>query len=674
MRHLLTAAIAFVAGAPVFAQKFDPPASKAPDAATLKLIEERTTKLKEAVNAATPKIPEIHRADLEVYVKAAEWIVRHQEWYTADSGKQTLAVIEQGIKRADSARDGKTPWLEPKGKSVARGYRSKIDNSVQPYGVVYPAGYGEDPKKKWRLDIFLHGRDSTITEIKYLNQYEGKQAPKDQDFVQLNIYGRGNNAYRWAGEADVFEAMEYFLAAEAALGRKDPIDLRRVVLKGFSMGGAGTWHIGLRHPDRFAVIQPGAGFTTTHGYIAKLPETLPDYQEKCLRIYDAYRYAENAFNVPIVAYSGEIDPQRKAAENIQAELKRLGLGDRMAHLIGPGLEHKFPPEWQKAAETELKKYVGEGRGREEFPKHVKFITYTAKNGNFGWVQIRELDQEYERAVVEAEWKDQKLKVTTKNVRRVDLQDPPDNSFPSELVIDGQQVKGANLNLKGATETGTRRPTQLFWLAKNDGKWRLYTVLDAIQEASVRLHKSDDLQGPIDDAFTRKFVCIVGTGKPFHESAARTAEAQFERFKREWDKYMRGHLVVQKDINVNEADIAAGNIILFGDPGNNLVIARLLKRAFPLKWTESDMEFGGKRYDPSTHLPMMIFPNPLGKGYIVLNSGHTFHEADFKGTNALLYPRLGDYAVVKPTPTEKDPAAFEVITAGLFDENWQFPKK
>ena len=58
-------------------------------------------------------------------------------------------------------------------------------------------------------------------------------------------------------------------------------------------------------------------------------------------------------------------------------------------------------------------------------------------------------------------------------------------------------------------------------------------------------------------------------------------------------------------------------------------------------------------------------------YVVLNSGHTFKEADLKGTNALLYPRLGDWAVIKPTPTAKDPAAYEVVAAGLFDENWQF---
>src|SRR5687767_15243023 len=38
---------------------------------------------------------------------------------------------------------------------------------------------------------------------------------------------------------------------------------------------------------------------------------------------------------------------------------------------------------------------------------------------------------------------------------------------------------------------------------------------------------------------------------------------------------------------------------------------------------------------------------------VLNSGHTFHAKDFQGTNALLYPRLGDYALLKVTSPEKD---------------------
>ena len=63
--------------------------------------------------------------------------------------------------------------------------------------------------------------------------------------------------------------------------------------------------------------------------------------------------------MPIVAYSGEIDTQKKAADNIEAELKQLGLADRMTHLIGPGLEHKFPPEWQKDGRREIRKRIGE---------------------------------------------------------------------------------------------------------------------------------------------------------------------------------------------------------------------------------------------------------------------------------------------------------------------------
>jgi hypothetical protein len=56
------------------------------------------------------------------------------------------------------------------------------------------------------------------------------------------------------------------------------------------------------------------------------------------------------------------------------------------------------------------------------------------------------------------------------------------------------------------------------------------------------------------------------------------------------------------------------------------------------------------------------PEMGGDRYIVLNSGHTFGEKEFRGTNALLFPRLGDYAVLKRDGT--------VVLAGLFGENWE----
>src|SRR4029077_9687396 len=134
-----------------------------------------------------------------------------------------------------------------------------------------------------------------------------------------------------------------------------------------------TWHIGLHFPGRFCVIGPGAGFTTTHGYIANLPKELPDYQEKCLRIYDAHLYAENAFNVPVVAYSGEKDAQKKAADNIENSLKGFKEPLKFTHLVAPGLEHQMPKEWQDKAEAEYRKYAD--KGQDPNRERVRMMTY-----------------------------------------------------------------------------------------------------------------------------------------------------------------------------------------------------------------------------------------------------------------------------------------------------------
>ena len=62
--------------------------------------------------------------------------------------------------------------------------------------------------------------------------------------------------------------------------------------------------------------------------------------------------------------------------------------------------------------------------------------------------------------------------------------------------------------------------------------------------------------------------------------------------------------------------------------------------------------------------MVIQPNPLAKGrYVVINSGHTFREKELAKINYLLFPRLGDWAVMKVGENS-------VVDAGLFDEQWK----
>ena len=617
-----------------------------PDAAALKTIAEKTEQLRAAVAALkAKKTPDNVLIEVEIFLKAAENIVRFEEWYAKDSVKWTLTTLDRGLERAKDAADGKAPWRVSPGHWIARAYRSDVDGSIQPYAVLLPHSYGQDPDKQWRLDVVLHGRDSSLTEAKFLATHDLlRAAPKDLDFVQLEVYGRGNNAYRWAGEIDVSEALYRFINFRDIHGEiSEPIDLNRLVLRGFSMGGAGTWHLGLHDPFGFAVIGPGAGFTTTHGYIGGLPAKLPDHQEKCLRIYDAVDYAENAFNVPIVAYSGEKDAQKAAADNIENLVKEFKEPVKFRHIIAPGLEHSQPAEWQAKCEAEYRKHLGEGR---KFQERVRFVTYTPRYGDFSHGTVEALEVTYEKAVVDSKCTKTEYTVKTTNVVALRLL-PGEHPLPPEVTVDGQKIavpaEARSLLLVKADKK---------WTVGDEKKWR----------ESVR--KRSGVQGPIDDAFMQGFVVVPGQGEGWHKAAVK-------QFAYEWDKYFRGTLPIREAGQI--AKKPNENIVLFGDPRNNPLIAAAVPK-LPIAWTAEKLTVNGVEYDAKTHLPVMIYPNPANPGrYLAINSGHTFKEADLKGTNALLYPRLGDWAVIKPIPTEKNPAAFEVIAAGLFDENWQFKK-
>ena len=134
------------------------------------------------------------------------------------------------------------------------------------------------------------------------------------------------------------------------------------------------------------------------------------------------------------------------------------------------------------------------------------------------------------------------------------------------------------------------------------------------------------------------------------------------FQTNFAKWLRGDVRVKNDRAVTDSDIADHNLILFGDPNSNSVIAKVIGR-LPLRWTKSSIEIGGRTFSAADHVAVIVYPNPLNpKRYVVVNSGHTFGDEDFRGTNAWLYPRLGDYAVLN--------ANGDIALSGFFDERWQ----
>lgn len=597
-------------------------------------------------------------ADIEICTKAADWITRHHEFFEPTYSKWTIEALETGNRRADEIEKGGPSWFPKAGSSVLA-YTSKIDGSVQPYAVTLPRGYDPQSTRRWPLHVDLHGRNAKLNEVSFLHQYEGKPLKEELGWIQLDIFGRTNNAYRWAGEVDVFEAL-------ADLKRRVSIDDDRITLRGFSMGGAGTWHLGLHYPSLWSAIGAGAGFVDTVHHLS-LKEPLSPLHEKMTKIYDAQDYALNAFNVPTIGYGGELDAQLFAGKTMHAKGKELGVSIEL--LIGPETAHKFHPESLKQFMAFLDQHSQKGRPSFPSPDKLKFVTYTLKYNKCNWLTIEEQIEPYGATIVEAEVdvKTRTLAVHTRNVAAFQIAP----SVAEGVVIDG------GVPVQISKPVGTENTAIRF--IKDAGQWNLAKGDFAGQSPPTEsvwssLRKRHDLQGPIDDAFMEPFVCVRPTGSPWSNEQAAWAKWTLQRFEQEFDHRLRAKVPVVDDRDVTESMLKENHLVLFGDPGSNSLLAKVIGK-LPIEWTQDRFVVAGNSYTAKDHGIAMIYPNPLNpRKYVVINSGHTFHEVDFIKSNANLYPRLGDVGVIqfgaRPDGTFDESTVF----ADYFDSHWKYRAK
>ena len=627
-------------------------------------LEARLDKLRRRPGTKSDRV-----ADAELFPKAVLWALRYAPTLTAGDLALVRKSLDSGRRRADDLEAGKRPWEERRGRLV-RGYISTVDGSVQPYGLVIPANY--DPAKPMRLDVVLHGsvRPDGMAALHFLSPFDqGDTGAKaaDADFIELHPMGRVENCYRWAGEADVFEAIE-----DAC--RKYSIDRNRIVLRGMSMGASGTWHLGLKHPDFFAALGPYCGYVDTHRF-SETPGMnfvpvgpLPEVQEKMLHMLDSVDYAANAGVVPTIAAIGDRDPFFQAHVIMGDAFRREGL--EMVNLISPGTGHVQDPVTFAEQLRRIGTYAD--RGLDRAPKHIRFVTWTLKYSRCHWVQLLALRAHYQRAEIEATSADSGDVVIKepRNVLRFALFPPMLRKPGARLTVGGQAValpRGRPFAGAPGLERGTV-------IERRGGKW----IVRGYSDGTSPPGKRPGLQGPIDDAFTSKFLCVRGTGKAWNPATQAWADANLRRFAYEWGRYFLGDLPIKDDTAVTAEDCRRCNLILFGDPGSNLWIRKALP-SLPFRWTHDALEIGVNHYSASDCMPACIAPSPFaernGAGrYIVLNSGHTFHEAELGRLNYLLFPRLGDWAVftvsANQPATPSSPLVEDLLETGLWDENWK----
>jgi len=166
--------------------------------------------------------------------------------------------------------DGATRALhDPPGGEQARIYPSSLGlpqgvrgsfpeygGQLQPYILTVPPGYR--PGQRRGLTFALHSLGGTYTQFQVFSPNQLRQFGDDRGNFVLTTLGHGPDGwYTGAAESDFFQAW-------ADVARRFSLDPQRTYLSGYSMGGYGTYKLGVEYPDLFAkafttVGPPGLG-------------------------------------------------------------------------------------------------------------------------------------------------------------------------------------------------------------------------------------------------------------------------------------------------------------------------------------------------------------------------------------------------------------------------------
>ena len=578
--------------------------------------------------------------DVLIFHRAVDQALRFQEFFDAKEIPVGKALLQQGHLRADQLLAGEAPWTKQTGV-VVRGYISKIDRTVQPYGLVIPATYQFDGTEKHRLDFWFHGRGELLSEVNFLNDRSRNVGPiAPANTIVVHPYGRYCNANKLAGEVDTLEAL-------AAVKQQYRVDPDRVAVRGFSMGGAACWQFAVHYPDQWFAANPGAGFSETPEFLKFFQKETLDptpYERALWHMYDCPDYAANLAHLPTVAYSGDMDSQKQAADIMATAFEREGM--KLLHLIGPMTAHSIHPESAKQIEAKLAEWATKGIDRA--PKEIQLVTYTLKYNKMHWLTIDALNRHWDEARVVIKPVGDELQIIATNVAALTVKPP--QGHPRKVRINGEAALEIPAN-------GS--------FVHDGASWK------AGQPQGLR--KKSGLQGPIDDGLMDSFIFVKPSKACRSETVEKWVNAEFEHAVTHWRRQMRGDAVVKRDTEITEKDLAESNLVLWGDSQANQVLARIADK-LPIKWTAEQVIVGNDKYDAAHHAPILIYPNPLNpEKYVVLNSGFTYREYDYLN-NARQVPKLPDWAIIdlRVAPNARHPG--KVANADFFTEQWELKSR
>lgn len=569
-----------------------------------------------------------------------------------------VSVVSSGITYTDSMR---LRVCAP-GESRKRTFISRIDNSCQYFAVLPPSDF--QPDRDYALILTLHG--AGVRAEGQVDAYKSK--PWAFVVAPTNRRPFGFDWQDW-GRLDALEVLDI-------VRRTMPIDTTRIYLTGHSMGGHGTWHVGLNHADLFAAMAPEAGWTSFELYIPWFLQKsyiLGDpravgMRDLALREDKPLNFVENAANLPIFILHGGADDNvppihgRMFAERLEALDSKRGFTFEYEYREIPGRGHWWHDDSLDVSCVDLPEVMDflQSHSRESDPARVFIKTVNLATMNRShWLEVtRQLEpmkETFISAAAEGRW----LFVSPRrNVEEFRLRCPDFYRRPgiTHVVVD-REIHDIDMG-PGETVVFSRRA----------GKFRPGPARRA------GLAKTPGRYGPIKQAYFSPFVMVYGTrahetrGDIYADMALHAARTQAFR----WWRRGNGYVDVLPDTCVTDSIIADFNLILFGTSNCNGFLDRI-ERYLPIqsRWGKPLREFSiaGEEVRGAAGA-MFIYPNPLNPDRFVV----VIQPAWPTGFSNPFYAGAGlpDYIIYGGNAETMGWAG--VLCTGFFDAAWQVDEK
>jgi poly(3-hydroxybutyrate) depolymerase len=267
------------------------------------------------------------------------------------------ANLETARAYADRVAAGDDPYRAATGM-IVKAYRAEWDGTLQPYALYVPRDYRPGRPGGWPLVVALHGAFSDHRHnLRRVFGLDNRPRESDAEASRNELplpdvpalvvspFGRGElMGYDGLGGDDVMRVI-------ADVRRAYDVDPDRISLTGLSMGGGGTWQIGLRHPELFAALAPVCAVADYRRMVQAADA--PMYDLDALDRQSPAALAGNAVRMQVFIFHGAKDTTVPVADShkMVERFRELGwLGKNVRYTEYPDVAHNaWIPAYKDAA-------------------------------------------------------------------------------------------------------------------------------------------------------------------------------------------------------------------------------------------------------------------------------------------------------------------------------------